>query len=288
MMATLPMPNLNAPAPPIRFILEEPSDQEFIPRLEKQFLYLAQAFPEFSWNAPGIAFIPRSKEWLGTAMREAGCQERTVQRTVSYYSVTAEVWGTGVMDCNSNVGQVGIIGLNTARGLHPGYMWDMIVSQEFLEPIRSKRFASNPLSINSSHPIGWWDVNFPSWMREGGEPAFNSIATAMQTRKWEMIRLQPFWMCGTGVLRDYAPMILNSYDCHYPLGTEALELMLALYGWDAPTAWLSGYGNQRDPYVAFKNAYGDDYETFERYASEFFQWRANKVPMSDELLNRLR
>jgi hypothetical protein len=32
----------------------------------------------------------------------------------------------------------------------------------------------------------------------------------------------------------------------------------------------------------------DDYDAFEVYVSEFFQWRANKVPMSQELLSRLR
>lgn len=57
---------------------------------------------------------------------------------------------------------------------------------------------------------------------------------------------------------------------------------------DDPATWWGSFGNQRDPYVAFKNAYGDDYDTFERYATEFFQWRANKVPMSQELLSRLR
>jgi len=32
----------------------------------------------------------------------------------------------------------------------------------------------------------------------------------------------------------------------------------------------------------------DDYGAFECYATEFLQWRANKVPMSQELLSILR
>jgi hypothetical protein len=286
MMASLPMPNQNAPMPPMRFILENPGDQEFLPRLEKQFLYLAQAFPEMNWSKTGVTFIPRTPNWLANTMREQGCPERVVQRIMGYYSTHAYEWGTGVMDCNPDFGPTAVMGLNLGVGAQPGFMWDMLVSQEFSEPIRSTRFALNPIAINSPHPIGWWDVNMPSWMREGVEPIWNSIATAMQTRKWEPIRLVPFYLCGTGVLRDYAPM-LTGWDCHYILGTEAVELMVALYGWDAPATWWGSFGDQRDPYVAFKNAYGDDYDTFERYASEFFQWRANKVPMSTELLNRL-
>lgn len=286
MMAELPMPNLNAPIPPMRFILENPSDQEFLPRLEKQFQYLAQAFPEFSWNKPGVTFIPRTPAWLTATMRAEGCEEQAIQRVMSGYSTNSPVWGQGIQDCNPKFGVAAIIGLNIGNGQYPGYMWDMIVSQEFMQ-IQSKRFESNPLYINSPNPIGWWDVAMPSWMREGSQPALNSIAVAQQTRTWDMIRVFPFFMCGTGILRDYAPMA-TAWDCHYTLGGEAVELMMALYGWDAPATWFASYGNQRDPYVAFKNAYGDDYDTFERYATEFFQWRANKVPMSSELLTRLR
>ena len=286
MMADLPMPNLNAPIPPMRFVLENPDDQKFLPRLEKQFQYLAQAFPEFTWNKMGITFIPRSQAWLTTAMREEGCAEPVIQRVVSNYPTSASVWGQGIEDCNPKFGAAAVMGLNIGNGQDPGYQWDMLVSQEFME-VQSNRFATNPLYINSLNPIGWWDVNMPSWMREGSQPAINSIAIAKQTRTWEMIRVVPFYMCGTGILRDYAPFT-TAFDCHYILGGEAVELMIALYGWDAPVAWFSNYGNQRDPYVAFKNAYGDDYDTFERFATEFFQWRANKVPMSQELLNRLR
>lgn len=286
MMVDLPMPNRNAPIPPMRFVLENPSDQEFLPRLEKQFQYLAQAFPEFTWNKTGITFIPRSQAWLTTAMREEGCADPVIQRVTSNYPSNAAVWGQGIDDCNPKFGAAAVIGLNIGIGQHPGYMWDMIVSQEFMQ-IQSRRFASTPLSINSPNPIGWWNVDMPSWMREGSQPAINSIAVAKQTRTWEMIRIFPFFMCGTGILRDYAPFA-TAWDCHYTLGGEAVELMVALYGWDAPAAWFSNYGNQRDPYVAFKNAYGDDYDTFERYATEFFQWRANEVPISQELLSRLR
>lgn len=289
MMATLPMPNLNAPAPPIRFVIEEPTDQEFIPSLEKQSLYLAQAFPEFSWKAPGVAFIPRTKEWLGTAMREVGCQEPVVQLTLSWYMPLPPIWGVGVSDCNPNLGQVGVIGLNSTKGVYPGSEWDYMISEEFAPAIFNRRFATNQLAMNSPNPSGYWALGMPRWMNEGAPNAFHAIALAKQTRTWDwdINRWGTNGSC-TGVLRDYDRSTTGYDECTYTRGLQAVELMLALYGWDAALGWFSGFGNQRDLYVAFKNAYGDDYETFERYASEFFQWRVNWVPMSQELLDRLR
>lgn len=286
-MVDLPMPDTNASVSPMRFIIEDPIDDQWRPRLEKQFIDLAQAFPDFSWSKPGVTIVPRSEAWLVDTMRGLGCDERAIARTRTGFYDRAPVWGKGATDCNANLGPVAIISNLWPPGTDPGDIWDYMVSAEFTEVIRENRFAMSPQPMNGPVPMRYYNVGMPSWMREGVEPAFHSIATAKQTRKWLFDKPDPRPTCGTDTLRDYAAFTAESNGCHYILGYAANELMIALYGWDAPLLWWSSFGTQQDPYVAFKNAYGDDYDTFERYVREVVRNRAYFEPLSEDLLARL-
>ena len=287
-MVDLPMPNTNAVSPPMRFITENPADQEWIPRLESQFLMLAQAYPEFTWSKEGITLMPRTPEWLTETMRGLGCSDRTIARTVNGFAEGSPIWGKGATDCNSNLGTLAIIANTLPIGVEPYDVWDYMVAAEFTEAIRENRFALSPQPMNGPVPMRYYNVGMPSWMREGVEPTFHSIAQAMQTRKWVFDHPDPRKTCGTEILRDYAGFTTEGDGCHYVLGYAANELMIALYGWDAPLLWWSSFGTQQDPYVAFTNAYGDDYDTFERYVREFVRYRAYGEPLSNDLLARLQ
>jgi len=286
-MVDLPVPNTNVASPPMRFITENSADQQWIPRLESQFLMLAQAYPEFTWSKEGITLMPRTPEWLTETMRGLGCSDQTIARTVNGFAEGSPIWGKGATDCNSNLGTLAIIANTLPIGVEPYDVWDYMVAAEFTEAIRENRFALSPQPMNGPVPMRYYNVGMPSWMREGVEPTFHSIAQAMQTRKWVFDHPDPRKTCGTEILRDYAGFTTAGDGCHYVLGYAANELMIALYGWDAPLLWWSSFGTQQDPYVAFKNAYGDDYDTFERYVREFVRYRAYGEPMSAELLARL-
>jgi len=286
-LGDLPMPNLNATVPPMGYITENPADEEWIPRLNIQISRLAQAYPEFTWSQQGITIMPRTPEWLTETMRQLGCNDEIIARTVSGFNDGSPIWGKGATDCNSSLGTLAVIANNLPVGVEPGELWDYMVAAEFTEAIRENRFAMSPQPMNGPVPMRYYNVGMPSWMREGVEPAFHSIAKAMQTREWAFEHIEPRVTCGTEILSDYAGFTTSVDGCHYVLGYAANELMIALYGWDAPLLWWSSFGTQQDPYVAFTNAYGDDYATFERYVRELVRYRAYGEPLSDDLQARL-
>lgn len=287
-MSELPPPNTAAQVSPMRFILEEPGDEPWRAQLEPWFTYLAQAYPDFSWQKQGFTIMPRTEAWLVQTMRDLGCGEQSIARTRRGFDEPSPVWGKGATDCNPNLGPVAVISIRLPVGNSPGLGWTSYVADEFSEVIRANRFAMNPLPMNGPVPMTYFDVGMPSWIREGVERAFHSVAQAKQTRIWIFETYDPRKTCGTEILRDYAGFATDPNGCHYVLGRAATELMLALYGWDSPQLWFSSFGSQQDPYVAFRNAYGDDYSTFEEYVRQFVRWRAYGEPMSAELLARLK
>ena len=286
-MADLPMPDRNAAVGPMRYIIENPADERWVPRLNEQFTVLAQAYPEFTWSKQGITIMPRTEGWLVETMRSLGCGEQAISRTRVGFYEGSPIWGKGATDCNDALGPVAIISNLLPVDQAPYSVWDYMVAAEFTEVIRENRFAMSPQPMNGPVPMRYYNVGMPSWMREGVEPIFYAVAQAKQSRVWSYEHPDPRKTCGTEILRDYSAFMTDPNGCHYVLGYAANELMLALYGWDAPLLWWSSFGTQQDPYVAFKNAYGDDYETFERYTREFVRWRAYQEPMSAELLARL-
>jgi len=68
---------------------------------------------------------------------------------------------------------------------------------------------------------------------------------------------------------------LDFADCIYVTGPVALELAVALYGWDAPTGLMSanrlGTATAKvSTSEAFERAYGDIFDLFSSYTDAFF------------------
>jgi hypothetical protein len=298
LFATLPSADLSVEPPSISFLIEDSSDEVFIPGLTTQFLHLAQAYPEFSWEKQGVTIMPKTETWLVETMKSLQCHDTIINYAVKGIRKGSFVWGVGATACSPDLGPVAVIARSSAFDnnavysdlgiLYTNRNWVSIVASEFGEVIRSKNFAQNSLPpLTGNVPMSYFNVNMPSWMREGSELAFFSIAQFKQTRSWYFHKSHPPERCGSSVLKDYASFTSESSGCHYVLGQFALELMLALYGPDAPTKWFRSFGSQTDAYVAFKTAYGDDYEVFEGFVSEFINYRLDSTPMSLELTNRL-
>ena len=287
MMDFLPLPNFDSTPPTMSFILEDPSDSQYVNSLERQFLYLSQAYPEFSWHGQGLTLMPKTEEWLVQKMEDLGCHDKAIEWSRKGFHEGTYVWGKGATECTSVQGPVAVIANTGPPWMDPGLGWDMIVSGEFSGIILENSFASNNLPSTSSMPLRYFNVSMPSWMREGAELAFHSVAHAKQTRIWSFYSVDHRVTCGSEKLSDYSGFTTDGTGCHYILGYAANELMLALYGWDAPQRWFSSFNGQLDPYVAFQNAYGEDFSVFERYVTEFVRFRAYGEPMSSELLQRL-
>lgn len=288
MLHTISPPNYSAEVSPMSFLVEDSRDEVFVPGLILQFTHLAQAYPEFSWDNQGFTLMPRTEQWLIEKMKSLKCPDNIIEYARKGVSRGHFIWGMGASTCDPELGPVAIIGRTAPPEANIGHFWDNIVASEFSEIIRRNNFAKNTLPpLVGNVPMSYFDVNMPSWMREGSEFGFFSISQFKQTQRWYFHAVYPSSRCGTGILRDYASFTSENSGCHYLLGQFAIELMIALYGFDAPSRWFSSFGSQTDPYVAFEAAYGDDYNVFEGFVSEFINYRIDGTPLSPALKSRL-
>lgn len=130
-------------------------------------------------------------------------------------------------------------------------------------------FYNRSWSIGNGNPL-------PAWYEQGGQDVLTSIAFATQTRKWRQASLsqgQPNTCGGMEIARVefYGP---EGQGCEYTVGAMASELLVALFGFDAPIAWYKvidlGPGKTKGEIASawrksFKEVYGLE-------LTQFYAW----------------
>lgn len=156
-----------------------------------------------------------------------------------------------------------------------------------------QNFYNKSRALGNGNPL-------PAWFEQGSQDVITSIALAVQTRKWRQASLS------VGQVRNcpgqpiektefYGP---ESNWCEYDLGAIASELMVALYGFDAPISWFKEIdlaSNQSRETTrsaweqSFKNAYGDSLSTFYTWANAYSEYLGSngKKKLPADLLRRL-
>jgi hypothetical protein len=77
-------------------------------------------------------------------------------------------------------------------------------------------------------------------------------------------------------------------NCVYTKGFASVQLMIALYGWDATTKWFSGFTDASDYQSAFKVAYGDSLATFNKLADSYWKSLVDKKYVAKDVAARLK
>lgn len=163
-----------------------------------------------------------------------------------------------------------------------------------------KVFHNNSLQFKNLRPL-------PAWYDEGGQFAFSSVALAIQTRNWRQSSLQQggVFICTPGgklvLLKETSHFDVpgEANGCWYSSGAVATELMVALYGFDAPITWYKKANLQPDASKAqmeaewersFKEAFGESLEDFYAMADSYARYlKSNQIDeLSATLRNRLK
>jgi len=140
----------------------------------------------------------------------------------------------------------------------------------------------------------------PAWFEQGSQDVLTSIALAIQTRNWRQASLSQ------GQIRNCPGQRLKQTEfygpqtnyCEYDLGAIASELMVALYGFNAPIAWFQEIElatNQSREIArnaweqSFKRAYGDSLSDFYAWADAYSEYLGSngRKSLPSDLLSRL-
>ena len=269
-----------------------------------QHKFMLQAFPDaFRWGNNKF-YIFETIEWAKNKAIELNC---VVPRQLSspgdipntMWSITTHC-GLGNND-KSSVSFLNWPSFQTydrveSREVSGSDMWAFQAAQEgdgstvqfFFYLGKDKYGVNNPL---------------PAWFEQGGQFAISSIALAVQTRKWRQSSLSQgvVQTCNRKKVEDssFYNANVNLGGCHYQLGGIATELMVALYGFDAPITWLKNIEihplSSQDVFLetwqsTFKKSYGDEISTFYRWANAYAEYLdsngQNKLP--EDLLLALK
>jgi hypothetical protein len=162
-----------------------------------------------------------------------------------------------------------------------------LMAQEFGMEIQENARYLNPSIANLNHG----QLIIPDWYLQGSQSIFayqvyvgerrtlsGAPSKAFVTPDCLTIQLQKLEKLTQGV----------PSNCVYTKGFASVQLMIALYGWDATTKWFSGYTDATDYQGAFKKAYGDSLISFNKLADSYWKSLVNKKYVAKDVSARLK
>ena len=275
-----------------------------IASVKKQHLYMLRAFPDvFKWGTNNF-YIFDTVAWAKEKAIELNCWMppqllRPEEIPQTMWSITTHC-GPGNNDKNSisflNWPSYAKYDSTPARDVTGTDMWAYQAAQEGDGSTIQTYYYLGKEKFGINNPL-------PAWFEQGGQFALSSVALAIQTRNWRQSSLirGKVSTCNLRKVEDSSFYNANPNlgGCHYQLGGIATELMIALYGFDAPITWfknieISPLASQNlfleTWQTTFKKSYGDDISTFYRWANAYAEYLEtngeSKLP--DDLLLELK
>jgi hypothetical protein len=282
----LPIPSKNKSLPPIDWILQDSSFDSFQKGLLEQHSQLADQYPAlYRWDGAALGVIGDLIKWTPSSPLITGQCTRFLNQVSDMWRVLPyldkRLLG-GTTECESKV--LAAFRPNPSTPIPDGDL----MAQEFGGEIQVNSQRANPAIAK----IGRGDLNIPNWYLQGGQTAlaFVSHVAAKRTIDGASSKAYVNDECRNVTLESMnikAGTTGIPSSCVYSKGYATLQLMIALYGWDAPIAWFAGFSNSEDYENAFKKVYGDSLSEFNKLADSYWAYLDNPRNISSGLLSRL-
>ena len=162
-----------------------------------------------------------------------------------------------------------------------------LMAQEFGGEIQENARYLNPAIANLDHG----QLAIPNWFLQGSQTAIAYQVYAGERRTLSGAPNKAFVTpdCQTIQLQKLEKLTSGvPSNCVYTKGFASVQLMIALYGWDATTKWFSGYTVASDYQGAFKKAYGDSLASFNKLADSYWKSLVNKKYVAKDVVARLK
>jgi hypothetical protein len=162
-----------------------------------------------------------------------------------------------------------------------------LMAQEFGMQIQENARYLNPSVANLEHG----QLIIPDWYLQGAQSAiaYQVYIGARRTLSGAPNKVVITPDCLTIPLQKLEKFTNEiPATCLYTKGFASVQLMIALYGWDATTKWFSGYTDASDYQGAFKKAYGDSLASFNKLADSYWKSLVNKKYVAKDVVARLK
>jgi hypothetical protein len=282
----LPVPTKSTSLPSIEWILQDASVESFHKGLLEQHSQLSAQYPAlYKWDGVGLGVIGDFIQWTPSSPLITGQCSRFITQVTEMWRALPFLEKrllAGTTECESKV--LAAFRPNPSNPIPDGDL----MAQEFGGEIQINSQRANPATAQ----LGRGALNIPNWYLQGGQTGLAFVAHVAAKRSIDGASSKAFVNdeCRNVSLESMnvkagANSIPSS--CVYSKGYAALQLMIALYGWDAPTAWFAGFTNSEDFESAFKKAYGDSLSDFNKLADSYWAFLDNPRNVSPELMARL-
>ena len=272
MIGSLPTPIETTP-PSVEWMATPEIKPQRLDSIKLQHQRLSASFPSlYLWDKPAQAFISSDASWVRSKMDEAGCQSGVLD-VVRRLEIDKNQNGAGTSTCR---------GILTAYFLDRNMsdaMWSNILGSEFGGAIQENSYKKSPAFKSGDSN---WYTNSANWYAEGSQTILSVIATAKVSKTWShtgrsLERISPY--CSDDVL--------NNPKCVNVIAEAAVELLVALYGWDAAIRWFENIDVTKKHETTFKETFNDPFELFQGWADSYFRFLAKGEPLPAQLLTRL-
>lgn len=281
----LPLMKVNAEASAIKWIVSPKAPRGYKEALQEQHQKLANYFPSlYKWDGTALAIIGDPFTWsLPADALSTDCLRR-------FDAITAE-WKVlpnlqqrllaGTSYCDGH-----LIVIFRPDPSNPTPDRDLM-AQELGGEIQENARYGNPNIASLDHGV----LAIPAWYLQGGQSALSFQLYIAEKRTLSGAPSKVYFSpeCLTVALEKLEPSTNGKlWNCLYTRGFAAVELMYALYGWDATTRWFSGYSDPADYKGAFKKAYGDSLSSFNKLADSYWKSLVNKKYVPNDVISRLK
>ena len=162
-----------------------------------------------------------------------------------------------------------------------------LMAQELGGEIQENARYLNPAIANLEHG----QLSIPNWFLQGAQSAIAYQVYAGERRTLSGAPTKVFITpeCQTIQLQKLEKMTEGiPSNCVYTKGFASVQLMIALYGWEATTKWFSGFTDPSNYQSAFKKAYGESLTSFNKLADSYWKSLVNKKYVAKDVAARLK
>jgi hypothetical protein len=272
MFGSLSMPIKTIP-PAVQWLIAPDVNQNRLESLKFQHQRLSDAFPSlYFWDKPALAIVSPDAAWLRVKMEEAGCKGAVLDN-LRRYEADKNLAGAGTSICK---------GVLTAFFLDRNFtevLWSNVLGSEFGGVIQENSYKKSP-AFKTGDPN--WYSNTASWYAEGSQTLLSVIASAKVLSSWShkgrsLEKISPYCLDDS----------LANSKCGNVISEAAVELLVALYGWDAALKWFENIDLTKKQETTFEETFKDPFEKFQGWADSYFRYLAKGVPLPASLLTRL-
>jgi len=277
--------------------VEQNVPKDAIDSLKLQIRYINQAFPEVFKAYTNKFIVYQTSQW---AIDKAAANKCPVPSVVQDPPMSMHSEAVFCDVTNSSTTVVSFLNWSSYQKYDPAPIrivggldeWANQAAQEG-GGTSIQSYYNKSKSLRNGNPL-------PAWFEQGSQDVLTSIALAVQTRNWRQASLSQ------GQIRNCPGQRLQQTEfygpetnwCEYDLGSIAAELMVALYGFDAPIAWFKEIelvANQsretaRNTWESsFQKAYGDSLSNFYKWADAYSEYLGSngKKSLPSALLSKL-